>query len=190
MPPEAGERTGEGVLANRIIGHIGPHPAGDLHHPRGHVFRSVVDDMIKAMRGGKRAFLGSARRADGGGADRFQPLSGQQADPAGSGVEQDRIAGLHRIAVIQQIGDGQSLQHDRRRDLGRNAVGKLHHKIGVDGAVRGIGPVWQGIADPVANRDMAHALANGGHDTGTLRCRGSGSRPQARDRRLYEYRYR
>ena len=166
MPSEAGERASEGVLANRIIGHIGPRPTSDLHHSRRHVFRPVVDDMIKAMRGGERAFLGPTRCADGGGANRFQPLSSQQADPTGGGVEQDGIARLHRIAVIQQIGDGQPLQHDRRRDLGRNAVGKFHHQIGVDGAVRGIGPVRQGIADTVADRDMAHALADGGDDAG------------------------
>ncbi len=168
MPLYAGQRAGKGVLAYRIIGHIHPGITGDLHHPRNHILGFIVDHMVIAMCRRQRAFIRPAGGADGCCAKRFQPLPGQKPHPACRRMEQHRITGLYRMAVLHQIGNGQPLQHDGRRQIRRDGIRQLDHHVGIDGAMRGIGPVWQGIANTVTNRDMADALADGGDDAGTL----------------------
>ena len=91
---EAIERFVERVLADRIVDHREFLAAGDLVDARDEILAAVVDRMVAAIRLGERRLLVVADRADHGGAEMLGPLADDQPDPAGRGVDQDRLAGF------------------------------------------------------------------------------------------------
>ena len=133
---------------------------GQPHHLCRHIGAVVIDHMVIAIGRRQRTFLRPARSADDRRTKGFQPLPCQQANPAGRRMKQHHITRLHGIAVTQQIGDRQPLQHDGSAHLKGNRIRKPDDKISLDGPMCGIGPVRDGVGNTVANRQRGHPLAN------------------------------
>src|SRR4051812_318476 len=70
-----------------------------LHAPveEGDDLLRVDDRVVAAVGPGQLRLLVRADRADHGRAQRLEPLAGDQADAAGRGVEEDRVARLHPV---------------------------------------------------------------------------------------------
>ena len=141
---------------------------GQPHHLCRHIGAVVIDHMIISIGRRQRTFLRPACGANDRRTKGFQPLPCQQANPAGRRMKQHRIARLHGIAVMQQIGDRQPLQHDGRAHLKGNRIRKPDHKICADGPMCGVGPVRYGVGNTVTHRQRAHPLANRLNHAGSL----------------------
>lgn len=89
--------------------------------------------------------------------------------PDGGGVEQDRLAGLHRVGPADQVLGSHALEHDGRRRPVRHPVRDRHQHAGRDQAALGIraGPA-AGIGHPVAGLHDRDAGADRLDDPGPL----------------------
>ena len=86
--------------------------------------------MIAAMRAGDLGLLLAADGADHGRAEMLGPLAHDQADAAGGGMDQDGVAGLHRIGFVQQIARGHAADHHRGGGALVDAVRQRDHARG------------------------------------------------------------
>ena len=92
---------------------------------------------------------------------RARPLAGHQADTAGRGVVQDRLAALQREDLAEQVLRRHALHHQRRGAAVANAVGQRDQHLGRHHAhvgVRALRP--EQVADAVADLDVGDALAD------------------------------
>jgi hypothetical protein len=67
--------------------------------------------MVAAVGARQRGLFLRTDGADHRCAQMLQPLAGDQPDPAGGGMEQDGLAGLHPEGAADQIMHGHALQH-------------------------------------------------------------------------------
>ena len=86
---------------------------------------AVVDGRPCPQRLGPFGLLGRAHGADQLGAQGLGPLAGQRPYTTGCGMEQDHIARLHFIGLLQQVLNGQTLEHHRCRLLEADGVRQL-----------------------------------------------------------------
>ena len=120
---------------------------------------------------GERGLLVIADRTDDGSAEMLCPLREDQADAAGCGMEQDRVAGFDTIGLPDQILRRQALEHHGSRGLVIDAVRQLEQAVGGDQPLLRIGtdrrgpignPIaWFQVGDPAADLlDHARSLAS------------------------------
>ena len=96
------------------------------------------------------------------GADGLCPLTSDQANAAGSGVDQHGIARLHTVGTAQQVSTGQPLQHHRRSGTEIDGCRQLQEPIGWHVTRLAVGANRAArIGDTVARHDIAHPLADG-----------------------------
>ena len=95
-PAQASQRILEGRLADRIVDHRHALPARDLAHALDEILLGVDDRMIAAVCARDLGLFLAADGADHGRAEMLRPLAHDQADTAGRGMDQDRVAGLDR----------------------------------------------------------------------------------------------
>ena len=105
-------------------------------------------------------------------AERLRPLAGDQADTAGSRVEEYEVATLQaflRQRLAQQVLGGQALQHHRGAGLERDRVRQFDDAFGGHHAQRAVtARRVAGVSSAVAHLQMGHALAHGLDDTRRL----------------------
>ena len=95
-----------------------------------------------------------------------RPLGQYQTHPAGPGVQQHRVAGLHGIHRLDQQVGGHALEDRRRGDVGGHRIRHRRNDIGWRDTVFGVGADGVGGRDPVTHTQRGHAL--------THRCHGAG----------------
>jgi len=101
-----------------------------------------------------------------GGADQFDPLrsgplAGDQPDPAGGGVKENRLPLFQRPDPVKEILHRQTLQHHRRGLLIRDRVGQGADLRGGHDPGLGIGAGGRGgIGGAVTLLQMAHTRAH------------------------------
>jgi hypothetical protein len=113
----------KGILADGIIGRLNAGAVGDVAYLGDDILVTVQDRMIAAI--GPRQF-GLFLRADTADHRRshvFGPLTEDQANTAGGGIDQYRVAGLNGISAVAKIMRRQALQHHCRRRLVIDGVG-------------------------------------------------------------------
>lgn len=132
------------------------------------VSAGVDDRVMAAMRAGSLG-LGVGRdgadhrRAHSGG-----PLAQDQADAARCSVNQDGLAGGDVVHATQQHVHGHALEHHRRGELRRNAVGQLHGAIRFDQPDLGVAADRACIGDAVAGLEPDDAGPDALHDPGAF----------------------
>ena len=170
--PEAVERFHECGLADRIVDHGQAFAAGDFRHPLDEILIRVVDDMIAAMAPGEFGLGFAADGADDRGAQMFRPLTEDETDAAGGGVNQDRVRGGNSVTTPAQILGGQALQHHRRGLVGGDVVGQLDQAVGGDETPGGISAEDGRVSDPVAGLNVTDAVADGFDRSGRFHAEG------------------
>ena len=148
----------ERVPADRFVHDRASFTARDFAYGFHKVTLIVNDDMIRA--GLARRFgLGLGTDCpDDRGAKKTGPLAEDETHSACSGVNQDDITLFDTIGPTEQILRRQSLEHGSRQvtvikicQRARN-LEELPHRVGADLTVGAMG--WQGIGDPVADREF------------------------------------
>ena len=118
---------------------------------------------------GERSLLVARHRADDRHAHGLEPLAGNQANPAGGGVPEYRVAGLDREGFLDQVLHRHALQHHRRALLERQGVGEFHQLLGGHHARFRIGTLRAaGVGDAIASLDVGDAAAYCLDDAGTF----------------------
>ena len=169
---QAVERREERVLADRVVDDRHARPAGDLPHPSGDVLPRRDDDVVAAVGPGDRRLLVRADGADDRRPEGLQPLAGDEADPAGGGMEQDRLARLHGVGPADQVLGGHPLEHHGRRDPIGHPFGDRDQHAGREHPGLGIRPgPAAGVGHPVAGLDDRDAGAHGLDDSRPPRSR-------------------
>ena len=93
---------------------------------------------------------------------RLGPLTGDQTDSAGGGVDQDLVTALHRKGVAQQISRGQPLQHHCRAGSATQAVRQFEQAVRRHAAHLAIGTERAGtVGHAISRLDVRHAIADG-----------------------------
>jgi hypothetical protein len=99
-------------------------PPGEIFaHARGDVLGVAVDGEGVAVGERELALVGAAGNADHLRAEMAAPLSGQDADAARRGIEHRLLAGIERVAAVDQVFDGHALEQRRDREFVADAVG-------------------------------------------------------------------
>jgi hypothetical protein len=120
----------------------------------------VEDDVVAAVGLRELGLVRAAGRADHRGAQVLRPLAGDQADAAGRGVEQDRVAGVDLVGLAQQVLCGHALEHHRRRLLVGDGVRAAAPAPWPGRPAVGVGAQRAGVGDPLPDLDLRHALAH------------------------------
>src|SRR5207245_25847 len=92
---QAVEGSGKGILPHRVVHHRHALAAGKRLDSFDKILLAVVDAVVGSVRLGERAFLLRTGGADYRGAERLQPLTRDQSDPARSRMEQNGFARLN-----------------------------------------------------------------------------------------------
>ncbi len=82
------------------------------------------------------------------------PLAQEQADPAGRGMDQDRVARHHLVGLPQQVLGGQALEHHHGADLVGDRFGQVDEEAGGDVALLRIGAERRPVGDPVPHGEF------------------------------------
>ena len=126
--------------------------------------------MVAAILLGERGLLVVADGAEHGGAEMLCPLADDQPDPAGRGMDQDRLAGLHRMGAADQVPGGHALQHHRRGLLVGDPGRHRHQPVGRHDPRLAVGAERPaGISDAVAGFEPGDARPDLLDDPGRLR---------------------
>ena len=96
--------------------------------------------MVAAVGPGQLGLLPAADGADHRRPEVAGPLADDQADPAGGGVDQDRVAGADAEGAPQQVLGGHPLQHHRRGAPLVEPVGEFDQAVGGNQPFLGVGP--------------------------------------------------
>ena len=107
--------------------------------------------MVAAIVSGEPRLRLIANRADDCGAEVLGPLADNESDAARRGMDQDRLAALHRMGAADEVPGGHALQHHCRGLLVGDAIGHRDETVGRHYALIGIsaeGPA--GIGDAIA----------------------------------------
>ena len=139
-------------LPTEVVDHGYALPAGDGAHLLGKITLGIDNRMIATMPAGNLGLLPAADGANHGRAKMLGPLADDQADAAGGGMDQDEVAGLHRIRFVQQITGGHAADHHRGRRAFIDAVRQHDHARGRHQPHFRIGSI--------RTRDATHAIAN------------------------------
>ena len=139
---QAVERTGIGVLADRVVDDVDALAVGELPGALHEVFRLVVDDVRAAVLLGERRLLGSADGADDRGAQVPRPLTGDEADAACRRMQQ------HGRALA---------------DLVVDLVRQLDQPVGGHHPLLGVAAGRPGVGTAVTDLEVRHAGPYG-HD--------------------------
>ena len=115
--------------------------------------------MIGTRPAGARRLRLAADDGDNGRADRLEPAGQKQPDPARRGVDEHGHPRLDPSAILDQNRGGRALQHQRGRILVRHVVGQADELVRRHRPMRGIGAARGEAADPIADREAGHALA-------------------------------
>ena len=107
--------------------------------------------MVAAIVSGEPRLRLIANRADDCGAEVLGPLADNESDAARRGMDQDRLAALHRVGAANQVPSGHALEHHRRRLLIGDARGNRDQAVGRHHPLIGISTERSaGIGDAVA----------------------------------------
>ena len=125
--------------------------------------------MIAAVGRGQLRLPVRAHGADHGRAEVLRPLTRDEPDAAGRGVDQDGVARLHLIGAVQQVVGSHALEHHGRGGLVGDVVGQGDQTVGRYQPGLGIGADRRcRIGDAVAGLDLADAFAHRLDDAGAL----------------------
>jgi hypothetical protein len=131
------------------------------------------------------AFVGAAGHAYHARAKMPAPLPGKLADAAGRGVEQHVLAGLDRVAAVEQVFHGHALQHRCGGKFVTDALGRFQQPVSGDIANVGIrARSATGIAHALAWRETSHAGTGLDHHTGRFVAEAGGQRHRIKARAL------
>src|SRR5262245_16248657 len=174
---QAIERALERALADRVVNHRHTSPAGQIADPLDEVFPRVDDRLVAPVGPGQLGLLVRADGANHGRPERLQPLAGDQPDSAGRRVEQNGLAGPHRVGPPDQVLHRHPLEHHRRRLSVRDAVWDPHEAVGRYYSRLGVGARRPaGVSHPVARRHHGHSGADGLDDPGSFAPETAGER--------------
>src|SRR5262249_30975804 len=110
--------------------------------------------IVAAMRPRERGLRRAADGADHGRAEKLGPLAHDQADAAGGGMDQDRVALLHAIGLLDEVTRGHAADHHRGRGAILDPVRQHDGSAGRDDPLLRIGGVGRRHADdPLAERE-------------------------------------
>src|SRR6516165_4806398 len=93
------------------------------------------------------------------GAQRTRPLASQKADATGGGMDQDSMMMLDPEGLVQEIPDGETLQHQYGALFISDVVGQLDQLLPGDVALGRIGTEVVVVGDAIAGVEMRHAGA-------------------------------
>ncbi len=88
------------------------------------------------------------------------PLAGDQADPAGGGVEQDGLARLYPEGPAQKVLRSHAFQHHRGCLLIADAIRQRYQAIRLDQARLGVTADWPRIGNPFTDFDLGDPVAD------------------------------
>ena len=157
----------EGVTAGPVIDHVG-------HRALGHAFdvlRELVgsdQNVVRAMCYGELLLFFGRDNADDVGAEVFGPLTENEPDAAGGGMNDDHVTIAHAVGAMEQILRRHALQHHRRRLIGFDRVRQDDDPIGGHVATLGVGSKDAAVGDTVTRLDVDHAAADRLDQTGTF----------------------
>ena len=157
---QAVERGREGGFADGVVDDVAERAVGDLLHARCEILAPVVDAVVGPVLPGEFALLGRARRPDDGGAERVAPLAQEQPDAARGGMDQDRVARLHRVGLAQQVLRRETLEHHDGADLVGDGLRQVDQQPGRHVALLGIGAERRAVGHAVAGRELGHVGAD------------------------------
>ena len=176
---QAIEGVGERVPAHGVVDGGDPGSVRQLADPLHHVLAGVHDGVVAPVGARELRLLVAPHRADDGGPEVLRPLAGDEPHPAGRGVEEDGVAGLDRVAALEEVLDGHALEHHGRRRLVAHRFRDPHQPVGGDGPLLGVGSERARVGHPVADRevgdpfaereDLSRALHPGGERKGRRR---------------------
>jgi hypothetical protein len=89
-----------------------------------------------------------------------------QAHPAGPGVQQHRVVGLHGIYRLDQQMGGHALEDGCGGDVGGHSIRHRRNDIGWRDTVFGVGADGVGGRDPVTHAQRGHTLTHRGDGAG------------------------
>jgi hypothetical protein len=166
---QAFQRCFERRLADRIVDDGNAFAAGDVAHARGKVLARVDDRMIATMCAGNIRLRLGAHSPDHRRAQVLRPLAHDEADAARGGVDQDRIARLDLVRLIEEATCGHAADNHRGGralvDVGRQGDDPRRG----DDAQFGVGAFRHaGIGDAVADGKAAHLAPNCIDDAGAF----------------------
>ena len=114
--------------------------------------------MIATVRAGDRGLLVAANGTDDRRAEVLRPLTHDKADSAGSGMDQDRVASLHLVCIVQQAARGHAADHHRGGGAFIDGCGQGDQARRRYDAQFGVGAFRHaGIGDAITNRKVGHA---------------------------------
>ncbi len=135
--------------------------------------------MVATVGAGQLRLVIAAHGADDRCAEAPRPLTGDQPNPARSGMEQNDVARLHPISAPQQVLSSHALQHHRGGGLIINRLGQRHHPVGGDQPDFGVSADRRaGVGHPVADLEFGHARADRFHPAGAFHAQRPGQRRQ------------
>lgn len=130
-----------GVLADAVKGDVDALTVGefeDLLDPAGAGGCLVVDDMGRTVLLCQLGLLGPTGGSDDGGAQIAKQLTEEKAHAAGCGVDQDRLALLHGVRLLDQRQGGHAHEEAAHGVLVGDGVGDLDDSVCRHGAVLGV----------------------------------------------------
>ena len=110
----------------------------------------------------------AADRADDCRAEMLRPLTGDESDTAGGGMQQDSVPSLDRIDAPQEVLRGAALEHHGGRLLVGDPVREPDEPGRIDHPLFGIAAQAHAIGHPVADAHLRHRVTHRLHDTGAF----------------------
>ena len=173
--PSRAEQREAGVehrLADAVVHHVERARPGDLGDRLGEVDVAVEDHVIGAGGARELGLLGGSDRGEHLGAQALGDLDQEQADAAGTGVDETAAARREWIGVGGEVVGGHALERDGSGHVEVDDVGHAHDPVGGRHDGRGVRARTAGPRHPVTGRETV--------DTGAGRHDGAGAL-QARD---------
>ena len=123
---------------------------------------AVIDSVVATVSFGDKCFFIARYGTDDGQAKQLGPLRNNQANPAGGGMNQQRIASLEGIDAAHQVGRGQPAHGHRGGGMAIDALRQFDQRRSIDDALGTVGAQRideAGVSHFVADDHIADAIA-------------------------------
>jgi len=114
---ERGERAGERVVANRIVGNGSTHASGQPHDRLGEIFPGIDDDMVGSETLDDARLVIARHRGDDRRTEMAGPLHQQLADAARRRMDEHDVTRPDSVDVVQEETGCDTLEQTGRGDL-------------------------------------------------------------------------
>ena len=120
---------------------------------RGEVFVGVEDDLVGSGGAGEGGLLFGGDGGEDAGAEGLCHLDEEEADAAGSGVDEDFVAGPDGVGGVGEVVGGHALEHGSGGLLEGDGVGDVDEAVGGGDGELGVGSGDAAPGDAVAGLD-------------------------------------